>query len=509
MRCSTPHIVRHQYLHVELNGTEEEGLNLQRSLPELCQHSLLPAVEAVLDRFSSLEEHLFLEQLDIDAGAMNLDLLEKDFAETVAHEIEKALRERVPPRVGIPDKHSPLPYPSLPMSVSPHLQWKSSRQHTIEAFLHYLAKGRFPWSYRLPPGETFEQAVRKLLVDHPTQDLSISGIQTVLMSPNARHRLVQQFSKGFLVDFLACIAPEILGAVQSVQEKVITEESGTEYPSLIDRLLEAALVELSAGTKTLTESKLATIVLHGQEPFPEAVVAKLRQVAKREKAVVASGTPVVEKQGRADNLLKLPEVEKNGRADSRGRSVDEAADSLSLVKDSLSIHPSEEAIYIDNAGLVLLHPFLSLFFEAVGVAREGKLLQPDRALGLLHFLGTGQVTAPEHELVLPKILCDLDPETPVGGDCVLSEDEKKEATALLEAVIRHWEALRNTTPEGLRGTFLLRSGKLSLRNDGEWLLQVESKSFDVLLDQLPWGFSMIQLPWMRRMLRVEWSDARS
>jgi hypothetical protein len=64
--------------------------------------------------------------------------------------------------------------------------------------------------------------------------------------------------------------------------------------------------------------------------------------------------------------------------------------------------------------------------------------------------------------------------------------------------------LRNTSPDGLRGTFLIRSGKLCLRDGGDWSLQVESNSFDILLDQLPWGISMIKLPWMEKMLWVEW-----
>ena len=36
----------------------------------------------------------------------------------------------------------------------------------------------------------------------------------------------------------------------------------------------------------------------------------------------------------------------------------------------------------------------------------------------------------------------------------------------------------------------------------DWLLQVEPMSYDILLDQLPWGISMIQLPWMPQLLRV-------
>jgi hypothetical protein len=147
---------------------------------------------------------------------------------------------------------------------------------------------------------------------------------------------------------------------------------------------------------------------------------------------------------------------------------------------------------------------LPQFFAALGIAVEDTLLQPERALCLLHFLATGQPIAPEHELILPKILCNIALDTPVESDLQLTDAEKEEAVALLEAVIRHWDALRNTSPDGLRGTFLLRPGKVSLRNDGDWLLQVETKAYDILLDQLPWGIAVIKLPWMEKKVWVEW-----
>ena len=167
---------------------------------------------------------------------------------------------------------------------------------------------------------------------------------------------------------------------------------------------------------------------------------------------------------------------------------------------------AKEGIYIENAGLVLLHPFLPQFFKALDLAAEDNLLQPERAICLLHFMITGQTIAPEYEMILLKIFCNIPLETPVESDMALTDAEKTEAEALLEAVIQHWDALRNTSIEALRGTFLLRLGKLSLRDDGDWLLQVESKTVDILLNQLPWGISMIQLPWMQRMLWVEWAN---
>ena len=80
----------------------------------------------------------------------------------------------------------------------------------------------------------------------------------------------------------------------------------------------------------------------------------------------------------------------------------------------------------------------------------------------------------------------------------------EEAAAMLEAVIRHWEVLKNTSIDGLRSAFLNRPGKVTPREDGGWLLQVEASGVDILLDQLPWTVSMIKLPWMNTMMWVEW-----
>ncbi|HHE08238.1 MAG TPA: hypothetical protein ENL01_05155 [Chlorobaculum parvum] len=168
-------------------------------------------------------------------------------------------------------------------------------------------------------------------------------------------------------------------------------------------------------------------------------------------------------------------------------------------------HPDERnGLYVENAGLVLLHPFLPQFFTALKVAEDEVLLQPDRALQLLHFLATGSENVPEYELVLPKILCGLAPASLAGKTATLSDEEKEESEALLSAVTRHWDVLKNTGIDALRETYLKRNGKLTRWHDGGWLLQVESKSFDILLDLLPWGFSMIRLPWMPSMLHVEW-----
>jgi hypothetical protein len=112
--------------------------------------------------------------------------------------------------------------------------------------------------------------------------------------------------------------------------------------------------------------------------------------------------------------------------------------------------------------------------------------------------------APEHRETLAKALCGLPLEQPVEADVGLTDAETAEATALLEAAIRHWEALRSTTPDGLRAEFLQRPGVLSATSGGDWLLRVETRTADILLDRLPWGFSPVWLPWMSHLMMVEW-----
>jgi hypothetical protein len=70
-------------------------------------------------------------------------------------------------------------------------------------------------------------------------------------------------------------------------------------------------------------------------------------------------------------------------------------------------------------------------------------------------------------------------------------------------VIEHWKALKNTSIAGLRATFLARDGLLTQREE-DWVLRVERKTLDVLLDRIPWGYSTVAMPWNNYVIHVEW-----
>ncbi|GGY13885.1 contractile injection system tape measure protein [Paludibacterium paludis] len=163
-----------------------------------------------------------------------------------------------------------------------------------------------------------------------------------------------------------------------------------------------------------------------------------------------------------------------------------------------------------NAGIVLLANYSQRLFGRLELLDESGFrdgMARSRAVRCLAYLVDGHDSGSEPEWVLPKLLCGMPFSEPVVDDGPLDDATRALLDSLLLAVIAHWTILGNTSPDGLRETFLQREGRLA-REDGEagarWRLTVKPGPFDMLLDRLPWSYSTIKLPWMREVLHVDW-----
>jgi hypothetical protein len=168
-------------------------------------------------------------------------------------------------------------------------------------------------------------------------------------------------------------------------------------------------------------------------------------------------------------------------------------------------NPLEE-VYIANAGIVLATPYLPRLFDMLGLTEKSAFKDREarlRAVHMLQYLVNERSASPEYQLFLNKLLCGVENAEPIPREIELNEHEKEALNGLLQGMIDNWKVLGNTSVAGLRETFLQRQGRLQLRDDA-WHLRVEPKAFDMLLDQLPWGFSTIKYPWMERVIYVEW-----
>jgi len=192
-------------------------------------------------------------------------------------------------------------------------------------------------------------------------------------------------------------------------------------------------------------------------------------------------------------------------------SITEETKSLEIQKRTELETPHSKAdnlIYVENAGLILFHPFLKSLFEQLDLTKNDlwtTKISQHKAILLTQFLINGETKIGENELVLNKILCGFPIENVVNTQLEITPKEIEKCESLLNAVIEYWKILGDTSIAGLRETFLKRKGKILLTESEKLELWVKQEGVDILLTQLPWGIEMIKTPWMEDFLQCYWN----
>ena len=166
-------------------------------------------------------------------------------------------------------------------------------------------------------------------------------------------------------------------------------------------------------------------------------------------------------------------------------------------------------IPISNAGLVILFPFLPMLFMRLNMlsqdrrdfnSNESKV----RAIFILqHLMASEDREYDEKDLFLNRLLINYPFNEPLPKRMELNQDELNTIDSLLEAAKTNWEKMRNTSMRGFQEAFLRRAGFIE-KTEREWVLTVEERAFDILLDSIPWSYKLVRVPWMENILEVNW-----
>ena len=170
-----------------------------------------------------------------------------------------------------------------------------------------------------------------------------------------------------------------------------------------------------------------------------------------------------------------------------------------------------EALTVGNAGLCLLAPWFVRLFAMLGwLDEERKKFRSTaskvRAVFLLQYLASGEEQAwREAELAFNRLLTALPGHVPLPKSLPLADEERQTADGMVAGVKANWPQMNGTSVEGFRGSFILRGGTLE-QEEERWLLTVEEKAYDLLLETVPWGFRQIRLPWLKKHVQVKWHE---
>lgn len=451
MKTNPVNIILKQRYEIKVRR-QKTAMELQKQLQDINTMDVLPALSKKLDSYFFPDEVLQVEKIEIDIGKVKDNISAEEWKHKILEKLDEQLK---------------LVSITVTGNELPGSEKFSGQQHLVNVLIWF-----FQYGY-LPAGSTYTSA-NELFQELVKIDESGKKILREFIFKNPDIKIIRRLAAntGFNSRefYLQLILPHI------------TSDELDWFKQELDFYL-------------LTKTHHDT--LHGLHAVLQFVWEKIFQyiITLKENSLVSVGqifTRVTnESMENAIEMHNEPEI----------------SSKLEKPRENESEFPSpEKEIFISNTGLCLLAPYLTTFFKEIGLTTGNVFidkLKQQHAVYLLHWIATKKASPTEDQLFFPKLLCGWPLLTPCINTIDFYEEEKNECEELLRSVIQNWPVLKKTSPDGLRESFLQRTGKL-VEEEQEFVVQPEHQSIDLLLDYIPWTFRTILLPWMKKPLIVEW-----
>lgn len=487
-------IIRKQTVNFQYNGNTD-AFALQKEVSDWCKFSLIPEIEQQLELFGLADNFITIDKLSIDAVIDKKDWQQKIRNELIL-ELSQKLRDHKPAAKKITD------------------QQKEDRSYKLdELILFYFEKGYLPWWSKALVENNFSDVLLNWIDEEKSTEraeaitLKFQQINSAPVIQRISNQLPGQLFFKFLKHIFKKETATVTDAESFFNEILKagdTKAKGKIGETIFKEIILAMLVknkgkidvELSVQvfraailSKTIVVGNVSKILQPGKSLSDNPFVKAWHKISAQEVKIATDKKTIEQIPGNKKQYWRIIDELTNKTLTTN--TAEQVAEDL------------REGIYIENAGAVIIAAFLPRLFDRLKITNATEIVKPDLAALMIQYLVSGNTRTEEHELLLPKILCGISPELPVNTTKKLTTAQQAEADEMLGAVIQHWSVIGGTSVEGLRESFLKRSGKL-IWVEEEWLLQVEQKAYDMLLQQLPWNISMIKLPWMTSILKTEW-----
>jgi|GEM_PF-4369913 len=466
------HIIREQVLELEFSS-RTAAERWQAEAAAMARRSIVPLLDRYLDELCDPDTLIRIDTLELDIGTLDPKRLHFDLEEKMRRQLKPALKEAMR---------------------------RQNRESTTRLVLldFFITKGVLPWWADKDDPTVLETSMSHIIANNPGE--LEEKISTYIRHEKYLHRLIHYFSDAMLLNIVKSFSGTFHLSLEELFRDLIRVAPETsvlrKYSFKVKRqeIWKGFFYALVAfpSSKENTTSFTRQIMLHLSTAFGiplSNLTASIKNLTKEESILGQQlEEPAIHPKKESRNLEEAPPGE------------------TPKERPITDVFSQTDELYLTNAGLAILTPYLPRFFENMYLVEKKTFideLAPHKAMALLQFLADGSVEPPEYLLPLNKVLCGIPLETPFEAVVELDKEETEAAEAFLEAVIANAPILKNMSIDGFRNTFLRRKGILSFE-DGHWMLHVERKTYDVVLDRFPWPFKIVKLPWMEYVLYVDW-----
>lgn len=470
------HIIQKQVLQVRMKDPED-GFQFRSRLGEVYHDRILPQLQTLFDE-AGTDSTIRIDRLEIDIGEIEKTNWEEDLANTIIKRM----------RAELDSVTSKLTQAEQLQKAADNIPKKIDG---IEIWLiSYLKSGKLPWYF------AYNYNINEAVENASIEGELLSGLNEFVQHAN-RDQLCR-----FIYLFKTNTLEDVINSFVLPGNAEVLKFINTNSASLINWLKKLKVHPYH--TNTYLYLPLLQTLQQRDHILVAGILANFVNNVSRDHNfatdIVMKEMPKVLVSYLGDELNEELITATIYKTEIGGKETSE------FLEDDLT----EDIFYIDNAGLILVYPFLLPFFTSLELLHDLQFKHTpaqQHATLLTQYLLTEEASFFNQSMQLNKILCGMDANAPLPVSFKASTSEAHEAKQLLETVLEQWRmngVKINNSIEGLRSSFLCRAGKLEKKNN-DWKLVVEQKPYDMVLASLPWAIGVIKTPWMKGMLWVEWT----
>lgn len=488
------HIIQKVFVEITVNN-KEKAFSIKEDISSFLSIDVFPEIEKYIN---ALEYKLDDYTLQIPRLEMNLDIKSSSLNAELKDKIAQLFKEE------LSEITKPIEVPNQETENDSKAYLIDNQEKMIQTFIYFLEKGNMPWWNSDTKGLAFLEPTifETLILNNNFQKRIIS----VFPKENVRERIINQLSN-------EQIAQLCLSVLKNKELKInlnvdiiqyISKLNHTERQIVWRLILNVISQHLNSSNISLREYLLQQIV---NIESASTVFSKAKNNHQKLKTA-AKIFPFIKEN---EILESIENIKKNLENKSENVKIQmntiEQKNEIfqeNLIQNDEDLR-QDDGQYVQNAGLILIHPFIKPFFEHCGLIhpKTQQLIDPELCAHLLHYIATGKTNAPEYNMAFEKFLCNIPMHQTINRHIKLSRKHKKQAKNVIESVQHNWSSMKKSSIELLQNEFFQRLGKLVI-TDHDHTLTVEHKTQDILLKKIAWGLGLIKLPWKEKFIFVNW-----
>ncbi|TZF99240.1 hypothetical protein FW781_04750 (plasmid) [Chryseobacterium panacisoli] len=476
------HIIQKVFLEITVNN-KEKALRIKDDINSFLSIDVFPEIEK---HIKALEYKLAGRTLQIPRLELHVDVKSSTLNTELKDQIAELFKEELS-EITHPIETS---YQEAEGETKAYLV--DHQEKMFRAFIYFLEHGAMPWwnsesnTMAILESTVFDRVI--------SADNFQKSIVSALSKENVRNRLINQLSN-------EQIAQLCLSVLKNKELTINLETDTIHHLSKLNhtdriaiwRLIFNVISEyLNTSNKHLREYLLREI-----STIEKIGLLQTKSNHQNRKTVVKIFPFITEKE--------ISESIKTNAAD-QSESVKTSTETIqekdAAIREDVN---QNEGQYIQNAGLILIHPFIKTLFEHCELLdpKTQQITDPELGAHLLHYIATGRTNAPEYDMIFEKFLCNIPMHQTINRHIKLSRKHKTQAKNVIESVQHNWAPMKKSSAALLQNEFFQRPGKLTI-TDSDYTLIVERKAQDILLEKLSWGIGLIKLPWQKKFIFVNW-----